>query len=81
MVKHLVKKGANPNYVHSNGLTTLDFAILQGLYEICHCLFPKIDDRELKAPEIFKEIAQQFHYRYVNYQIFLEELKEMKEPS
>ena len=42
MVKFLVEKGANPNYSDKAGFKTIEYAILQGLYEIAYFLYQKI---------------------------------------
>ena len=46
----LLEKGADPNYVDNAGFKTIEYAILQGFYEICYILYPKLEEKELRAP-------------------------------
>lgn len=45
MVKFLLSKGADPNYIDNIGLKTIEYAILQGLYEIAYILLPLLKDK------------------------------------
>ena len=45
MVKFLLKNGANANYVDTSGFRTIDYAILQGLYEIAHLLYCELKEK------------------------------------
>ena len=55
----------------------MEFAILGGFYEIARMVFRKLqrkDKEDIQDPEAYREIAKKYHYRYVNYQMFIEGL-------
>lgn len=49
MVRLLLAKGADPNYIDNIGYMTIEYAILQGLYEICLMLYPLLKNKELRT--------------------------------
>ena len=51
MVKFLIEKGADPHYVDAAGFSTIEYSILQGLYEICFLIYSKLQVKDLKSPE------------------------------
>ncbi len=67
MVELLLSKGADPNYIDKTGFKTIEYAILQGLYEICYILYPLLKEKDLRTPQQYTQIAQKFAYRYVDY--------------
>lgn len=80
MVKLLLSKGANPNYIDKVGFKTIEYAILQGLYDIAYIIYPLLENRELRNADEYTEIGQKFGYRYVNYEEMLTNLTKMEEP-
>jgi hypothetical protein len=81
MVNYLLCNGANADYVSALGLKVVEYAILPGFYSIAFDIYRKCRNREIKSAEELKEISSQFHYRYVNYDIFLDNLQKMIEPE
>lgn len=77
MVKLLLNKGANPDYIDKIGYKTIEYAILQGLYEIAYYLLPRLKDKELRTADEYEEIGKKYNYRYVNYPLMLENLLNM----
>jgi hypothetical protein len=68
----LLEKGANPEYRTNHDLMVIDYAIMQGLYEVALMLYEKMKDRQtLKSHAEYREIAQKYKYRYVNYKVFI----------
>jgi ankyrin repeat protein len=51
MVELLLSKGADPNYIDKTGFKTIEYAILQGLYEICYILYPLLKEKDLRTPQ------------------------------
>ena len=45
MVDLLLSKGADPNYIDKSGFKTIQYAILQGLYEIAFTLYQMLKDK------------------------------------
>ena len=48
MVKLLLKKGADPNYVNKKNLSIIDYAILPGYYEIASLLYEEMKEKAIK---------------------------------
>lgn len=82
IVRYLLEKGANPEYRTNLDLLVIDYAILQGLYEVAIMLYEKMKDRQaIKNHEEYREIAQKYKYRYVNYKVFIENMVDMIDPE
>lgn len=75
ILKILVAGGASVNPVSDLGLKAIDYSILAGFYDNASFLYP-ISDKELKSAEEYRAIADKFRYRYVNYQMFIDGLRE-----
>jgi ankyrin repeat protein len=80
ILKILVEAGADVNPVSDLGLKAIDYSILAGFYQNAHYLYP-LSDKLLKSPEEYKVIAQKFHYRYTDFNIFLNGLRESIAPQ
>ena len=52
-------------------MTSLDYAILPGYYNIALYLYGKLNNKVVKEPFEYEEIAKKNSYRYVNYKMFL----------
>ena len=49
VVRYLLQKGADVNIIAPIGLSTLEYAILPGFYEIALLLFERVKDKELRS--------------------------------
>ena len=81
LVRYLLDKGANPEHKTNQGLLVIEYAILQGLYEVALMIYEKIKHKELRNHVEYREIALKHKYRYVNYKVFLENLVDMIDPD
>ena len=81
LVRYLLDKGANPEHKTNQDLLVIEYAILQGLYEVSLMLYEKIKHKELRNHAEYREIALKHKYRYVNYKVFLENLVDMIDPD
>ncbi len=67
IVEYLLSKGANAEMVSNCGLNVLDYAILQGLYDISLIIHEACPAITLKDAIEYKEIGKKYKYRFVNY--------------
>lgn len=75
VVRYLLSMGADTEKVSSSGLIAVEYSILAGFYEVSLAIFERMKKKELKHPLDYEEIGIIYSYRYVNYHIFLENLK------
>lgn len=79
IVRYLLGLGADYKFTTPYGLSTLEFAILPGYYEIALLIYERSNEK-MRSPEEYEELGNQYHYRYVNYAMFLEFLEKKIEP-
>ena len=76
IVRYLLGRGADVNLSGPNQLTTIDYAILPGFYEVALMLYERVKDKELRTVPEYEDLATVHQSRYVNFQIFLDSLAE-----
>lgn len=54
VVKYLLNKGANPDYVDKAGFKAIDYAILPGYYEIAQIIYCESKDKEIKSGQEYE---------------------------
>ena len=81
IVRYLLEKGVDVNLETPVGLTTLEYALLPGFYEISLLIYERVKDKELRPISEYDDLAQNYHYRYVNYEVFVDSLKKRIEPE
>jgi ankyrin repeat protein len=75
VVEYLLRQGADPNVSTPAGLTILEHAILPGYYEVALMLYDQVKQKELRSPQEYQDLAGTYNGRYVDYEIFLENLQ------
>jgi hypothetical protein len=77
IARYLLEHRADFDFITPYGLTTLDFAILAGYYEIAQLICERTKNKRMRTSEEYEELGIQYNYRYVNYPMFLESLEKM----
>lgn len=54
IVKYLLERGADVNVVTPVGLSTLEYALLPGFYEISLLIYQRVKDKELRSAEEYQ---------------------------
>ena len=75
LVRYLLACNADADLVSGSGLKPIDYAVLAGFYEIALIVSEKMKELDVKDYLDYEMLGTKFQYRYVNYQVFLENLK------
>jgi hypothetical protein len=75
VVRYLLSLNANADEISGCALKAIDYAILAGFYEVALLVYEKMKTQDLKDSLDYEQLGKQFHYRYVNYKVFLEFLR------
>ena len=67
IVRYLLEKGADVNLSAPSDLSTLDYAILPGFYEVALMIYERVKDRELRTVPEYEDLSSLNTYRYVDY--------------
>ena len=81
VVRYLLTMNANTDFVSGCELKAVDYAILAGFYEVALPIYEHMKDRELKETHAYQQMGKQFHYRYVNYEVFTANLVNRVDPD
>ena len=57
IVRYLLGRGADVNMSGPNQLTTIDYAILPGFYEVALMLYERVKDKELRTVPEYEDLA------------------------